>query len=249
MQMVKKLTEKSVCTLLQPTHLRSLKNGRFCQHWQVMMLFCSQSLLGEFNKEQEAFIKEKQGKVSDAAVPPWVGCPNEESLKEEFLTLSTVSALKFIHRFCLITAAFFFYYAPGYTDTLENNVFCMLLLHNDNAVHASASSYTDHIACTACLCIRLHSQHCLHCMPLYQVTLATLLALHASVSGYTHNIACSACLCIRLHSQHCLLCLPLYQVTLTTLLALPVSVSGYTHNIACTACLCVWLHLQQSSLQ
>lgn len=47
------------------------------------------SLLGEFNKEQEAFIKEKQGKGSDAAVPPWVGCPNEESLKEEFLTLST----------------------------------------------------------------------------------------------------------------------------------------------------------------
>ncbi|XP_069695992.1 synapse-associated protein of 47 kDa isoform X5 [Periplaneta americana] len=47
------------------------------------------SLLGEFNKEQEAFIKEKQGKTSDAAVPPWVGCPNEESLKEEFLTLST----------------------------------------------------------------------------------------------------------------------------------------------------------------
>jgi hypothetical protein len=62
--------------------------------------------LGEFNKEQEAFIKEKQGKVSDAAVPPWVGCPNEESLKEEFLTLSTVSALKLIHRLCLITAAF-----------------------------------------------------------------------------------------------------------------------------------------------
>lgn len=47
------------------------------------------SLLGEFNKEQEAFIREKQGKVSDAAVPPWVGCPNEENLKEEFLTLST----------------------------------------------------------------------------------------------------------------------------------------------------------------
>nr|CAD7420138.1 unnamed protein product [Timema poppensis] len=47
------------------------------------------SLLGEFNKEQEAFIKEKQGKNSDAAVPPWVGCPNENSLKEECLTLST----------------------------------------------------------------------------------------------------------------------------------------------------------------
>jgi hypothetical protein len=73
----------------------------------MTMLFCSQSLLGEFNKEQEAFIKEKQGKVSDAAVPPWVGCPNEESLKEEFLTLSTVSALMFIHRFCLKTAVLF----------------------------------------------------------------------------------------------------------------------------------------------
>ncbi|XP_063242693.1 LOW QUALITY PROTEIN: synapse-associated protein 1 [Bacillus rossius redtenbacheri] len=47
------------------------------------------SLLGEFNKEQEAFIKEKQEKSSDAAVPPWVGCPNEETLKEECLTLST----------------------------------------------------------------------------------------------------------------------------------------------------------------
>jgi hypothetical protein len=66
-----------------------------------------QSLLGEFNKEQEAFIREKQGKVSDAAVPPWVGCPNEESLKEEFLTLSTVSARQFVHRFCLITGNFF----------------------------------------------------------------------------------------------------------------------------------------------
>jgi hypothetical protein len=69
------------------------------------MLFCLQSLLGEFNKEQEAFIKEKQGKVSDAAVPPWVGCLNEESLKEEFLTLSAVSALKLGPRLCFITAA------------------------------------------------------------------------------------------------------------------------------------------------
>ncbi|RZF34920.1 hypothetical protein LSTR_LSTR011414 [Laodelphax striatellus] len=47
------------------------------------------SLLGEFNKEQEAFIKEKQGKNGDAAVPPWVGWPNEESLKQECLSLST----------------------------------------------------------------------------------------------------------------------------------------------------------------
>jgi hypothetical protein len=64
----------------------------------MFMLICSQSLLGEFNKEQEAFIKEKQGKTSEAAVPPWVGCSNEESLKEEFLTLSTVSGLQLLHK-------------------------------------------------------------------------------------------------------------------------------------------------------
>lgn len=49
-----------------------------------------QNLLGDFNKEQEAFIKDKNSKGSEAAVPPWVGCPNEESLKEECLSLSTV---------------------------------------------------------------------------------------------------------------------------------------------------------------
>lgn len=49
-----------------------------------------QSILGDFNKEQEAFVKGNQ-KNSDAAVPPWVGCANEEALKEECLSLSTVS--------------------------------------------------------------------------------------------------------------------------------------------------------------
>lgn len=47
------------------------------------------NLLGDFNKEQEAFIKDKNSKGAEAAVPPWVGCPNEESLKEECLSLST----------------------------------------------------------------------------------------------------------------------------------------------------------------
>lgn len=48
------------------------------------------SLLGEFNKEQEAFLKEKQAKAGNgAAVPPWIGRPNEENLKEECLSLST----------------------------------------------------------------------------------------------------------------------------------------------------------------
>lgn len=31
-----------------------------------------------------------QQKNSEAAVPPWVGCANEEALKEECLSLSTV---------------------------------------------------------------------------------------------------------------------------------------------------------------
>ncbi|KAL1139135.1 hypothetical protein AAG570_009195 [Ranatra chinensis] len=48
------------------------------------------SLLGEFNKEHEAFLKEKQANKGDgAAVPPWVGHANEEALKEECLSLST----------------------------------------------------------------------------------------------------------------------------------------------------------------
>ncbi|XP_044741206.1 synapse-associated protein of 47 kDa isoform X2 [Chrysoperla carnea] len=47
------------------------------------------SILGEFNKEQEAFIKEQQAKTATSSVPPWVGCPNEEALKEECLSLSS----------------------------------------------------------------------------------------------------------------------------------------------------------------
>ncbi|XP_071445649.1 synapse-associated protein 1 isoform X2 [Hetaerina americana] len=53
------------------------------------------SILGEFNREQEAFIKEKQRAgggegISDGTTPaPWVGYPNEEALKEQILSLST----------------------------------------------------------------------------------------------------------------------------------------------------------------
>ncbi|XP_041982820.1 synapse-associated protein of 47 kDa isoform X2 [Aricia agestis] len=46
------------------------------------------SILGEFNKEQDAFIK-GQDKGGAAAVAPWVGAPNEAGLKEECLSLST----------------------------------------------------------------------------------------------------------------------------------------------------------------
>ncbi|XP_038221190.1 synapse-associated protein of 47 kDa isoform X4 [Zerene cesonia] len=46
------------------------------------------SILGEFNREQDAFIK-GQEKGGGATAAPWVGAPNEASLKEECLSLST----------------------------------------------------------------------------------------------------------------------------------------------------------------
>ncbi len=52
--------------------------------------FFKQNILAEFSKEQEAFIKEKESKANGTAVPPWSGCPNEASLKEQCLALSTV---------------------------------------------------------------------------------------------------------------------------------------------------------------
>uniref|UniRef100_A0A2M4BKT4 Putative synapse-associated protein n=1 Tax=Anopheles marajoara TaxID=58244 RepID=A0A2M4BKT4_9DIPT len=45
------------------------------------------SILGEFSKEQEAFIKNQQG-GSGAGVCPWVGHANEAKIKEEILSLS-----------------------------------------------------------------------------------------------------------------------------------------------------------------
>ncbi|CAG9793184.1 unnamed protein product [Diatraea saccharalis] len=47
------------------------------------------SILGEFNREQDAFIKGQEGRGGGAAVAPWVGAPNEPALKEECLSLST----------------------------------------------------------------------------------------------------------------------------------------------------------------
>lgn len=55
--------------------------------------FLLQSILGEFSKEQEAFIKGQQGSA-DAAVAPWIGHQNEEKVKEEILGLSSVCSLK-----------------------------------------------------------------------------------------------------------------------------------------------------------
>ncbi len=49
--------------------------------------------MGEFSKEQEAFIKGQQG-GADAAVAPWIGHHNEEKVKEEILGLSSVCTIR-----------------------------------------------------------------------------------------------------------------------------------------------------------
>ncbi|XP_070567522.1 synapse-associated protein 1-like isoform X2 [Ptychodera flava] len=45
------------------------------------------TILGDFQKEQEKFVKEKH-KRSDAAVPPWVGYNEEEQMKQQIMALS-----------------------------------------------------------------------------------------------------------------------------------------------------------------
>ncbi|OWF47477.1 Synapse-associated protein 1 [Mizuhopecten yessoensis] len=49
------------------------------------------TFLGDFSREQDKFVTEKKEKVkrSEAAVPPWIGYNEEESLKEQILALST----------------------------------------------------------------------------------------------------------------------------------------------------------------
>lgn len=67
-----------------------------------------QGILGELNKEHESFLKDKKdGEV--AAVPPWIGHPNEEAVKAECLTLSTVSIVYYTYTLiCIFTHIFIF---------------------------------------------------------------------------------------------------------------------------------------------
>ena len=52
-------------------------------------------MLGDFNREQEKFVTEKKEnkKHEDAAVAPWVGYNEEETMKNQILALSLVSLL------------------------------------------------------------------------------------------------------------------------------------------------------------
>ncbi|KAJ8351829.1 hypothetical protein SKAU_G00233050 [Synaphobranchus kaupii] len=46
------------------------------------------TILGDFQKEQEKFLQEKNAKKTDAAVPPWVGYSEEETIQQQILALS-----------------------------------------------------------------------------------------------------------------------------------------------------------------
>ncbi|KAM9444819.1 synapse-associated protein 1 [Clarias gariepinus] len=46
------------------------------------------TILGDFQKEQEKFVQEKNAKKTDAAVPPWVGYSEEETIQQQILALS-----------------------------------------------------------------------------------------------------------------------------------------------------------------
>lgn len=46
------------------------------------------TILGDFQKEQEKFVQEKKAKKSGAAVPPWVGYNEEETIQQQILALS-----------------------------------------------------------------------------------------------------------------------------------------------------------------
>ncbi|XP_012707987.2 synapse-associated protein 1 [Fundulus heteroclitus] len=46
------------------------------------------TILGDFQKEQQRFVQEKKAKRSEAAVPPWVGYNEEETIQQQILALS-----------------------------------------------------------------------------------------------------------------------------------------------------------------
>lgn len=48
-----------------------------------------QSIIGDFKKQQDEFVKEKNCKRREVAVPPWVGYNEEEAMKNQILALST----------------------------------------------------------------------------------------------------------------------------------------------------------------
>ncbi|XP_073794296.1 synapse-associated protein 1 isoform X1 [Danio rerio] len=54
----------------------------------LAIIFLFQTILGDFQKEQEKFVLEKNAKKTDVAVPPWVGYNEEETIQQQILALS-----------------------------------------------------------------------------------------------------------------------------------------------------------------
>ncbi|KAM4629019.1 synapse-associated protein 1-like isoform 2-T2 [Polymixia lowei] len=48
----------------------------------------NKTILGDFQKEQDQFVQEKNAKRIDAALPPWVGYNEEETIQQQILALS-----------------------------------------------------------------------------------------------------------------------------------------------------------------
>lgn len=75
----KKLSESVVETA--HTFKKSVEEGKINQ-------IIDKTILGDFQKEQERFVQEKKAKKSSAAVPPWVGYNEEETIQQQILALS-----------------------------------------------------------------------------------------------------------------------------------------------------------------
>lgn len=68
----------------------TLKLVVYVLHIWCMCLYRMQTLVTDFQEEQQKFEREKQ-RVKDTAVPPWVGYNEEEKMKAQILDLSAVS--------------------------------------------------------------------------------------------------------------------------------------------------------------
>ncbi|XP_041790565.1 synapse-associated protein 1-like [Chelmon rostratus] len=75
----KKLSESVVETA--QTLKRSVEEGK-------MNGIIDKTILGDFHKEQERFVQEQKAKKSGAAVPPWVGYNEEDTIQQQILALS-----------------------------------------------------------------------------------------------------------------------------------------------------------------
>lgn len=62
--------------------------------FSLCVFFFFQNILGEFSKEQDAFIRGQQNAADGIA--PWIGHQNEEKVKEEILGLSQVSTTHYL---------------------------------------------------------------------------------------------------------------------------------------------------------